>query len=156
MNSSSSSEQSSSEYNGNSVSAPIMGLIIGLLIDIGGSMLLSSMIYSAYSVYSIVNGIPHETVNSIKSIQEYLSKPHFVISSILGSFLSVLAGFVCSRIAQTKTMKLAYIMATISFIIAFALSYSTYPVMLIIILSAISYVLLIIGYAIGQRANKPR
>ena len=149
----SSFKQSSNECAQNNVSAPIIGLVVGLLIDIGGSILIASIIYS---FYAIANGIPHETIIKIKSISEYLSKPHMVISSIIGCLLSVLAGFVCSRIARSATMKLAHIMAAISFITGFALSYSTYPISLVIIFSVTLYALLIIGYGLGQQVNNSR
>jgi peptidoglycan/LPS O-acetylase OafA/YrhL len=86
-------------------------VLFGVLIDIGGTMLLGVVV--ATVAFAVLAAQGKDASDFEQLFNDPLS-PMMIAMSFAGGLLSVLGGYVCSRIAKQNEMKLAGVMAIIS------------------------------------------
>src|SRR5690349_20937062 len=79
--------------------SPILAMVAGLAVDIGGSMLASIVIGIVYAVVLASRGMAPEEVGKILTALDP-SSGYFILSSAIGFGFSLLGGYVCARIAR--------------------------------------------------------
>jgi hypothetical protein len=133
--------------------APIKGLLIGLLIDIGGSIVLGFVILFVYLTYMAANGSPMDVASTEHLMAQFQESNLGIVSTLFGGLLSVLGGYVCARIAKQDTMRLGWIMAALSTFIGLAMSYSSYSVGKNILMTCLTFASVSLGYYWGRKKN---
>jgi hypothetical protein len=91
----------------------VKAVSLGLLVDIGGTLLLSVVVFSAYAVVQAGNGM------SVEQIEAELgnlppTSLFFIVMTLLGCGLSVLGGYVCARIARRRDYRLGVVLGALS------------------------------------------
>jgi hypothetical protein len=91
----------------------VKAVSLGLLVDIGGTLLLSVVVFSAYAVVQTGNGM------SVEQIEAELgnlppTSLFFIVMTLLGCGLSVLGGYVCARIARRRDYRLGVVLGALS------------------------------------------
>jgi hypothetical protein len=91
----------------------VKAVSLGLLVDIGGTLLLSVVVFSAYAVVQAGNGMSVEQIEA-----ELGNLPPtsllFIVMTLLGCGLSVLGGYVCARIARRRDYRLGVVLGALS------------------------------------------
>lgn len=91
----------------------VKAVSLGLLVDIGGTLLLSVVVFSAYAVVQTGNGMSVEQIEA-----ELGNLPPtsllFIVMTLLGCGLSVLGGYVCARIARRRDYRLGVVLGALS------------------------------------------
>ena len=93
--------------------SPVKAIVIGVVVDIGGSIVLGIILVMIYSVLLASEGL------SPKEIEYQLTNldPHStfsIISMIVGGLVTVFAGYLCARIANYSEYKFTFILGCIS------------------------------------------
>lgn len=105
----------------------VKAVVLGLLVDLGGTTLMSALASFAYGVYLAANG---STPDQIGAAMAGLG-PDSALGvglSIVGCLFSVLGGFVCARIAKHFEYRLGAIMSAVSLALgALLVDASTHP-----------------------------
>ena len=123
---------------------------LGLLVDIGGTLLSGVLMSLLYSMYLASTGLP------IDQLQEQLQSDFhqgwlFGIASAIGCSLSVLGGYACARIARRDDLTLPIVMAAISAGLGLLLGWSTYSAIEMLSLGALTVACIFFGYRLGMR-----
>lgn len=124
-------------------------VLVGLVVDIGGTTLAGLLIGVAWYVVLRQSGVSTEQVHVELSNTDRWSALGMV-SAAVGAVFSFLGGFVCNRLAQRSDLRLGFVLAVLSLIIGFWMSPDTeQPSMLI------AMVLLTVGSVLaGARAGR--
>jgi hypothetical protein len=129
--------------------SPIKAVLAGLAIDIGGSLLVSSALGIAYAVSLARTGLNQSEIQA--AIQDIPLDSWVSLAGIsVGTGLSVLGGYVCSRISRRSNYKLGFVLAGISASFGLLLSYSRYPLLAIVLLAALTLCSVLAGVKLGH------
>lgn len=92
--------------------APIKAVIVGLLVDQVGTAIFQLGLFVVYGFMLGAEGLqPKEIVQAINSLVWY-SGPH-IIEFVGGLLISVLAGYLCARLARQRIFRTTLIMAAL-------------------------------------------
>ena len=101
-------------------------ILMGLLIDIGGSIAFQFVVGIIATVYLLKHGVGQAEV-APALIQLIMSQPWLSILEAIGAFISLLAGYYVTAKMKEKTYKYAKILGVCSSAIGFSMAYSYYP-----------------------------
>ena len=132
--------------------SPITGVILGLLVDIGGTVIASMLIGGLFAVFMAQSGMPAEEIFAALSDTRFAS-PLFVVSTIAGAALSVLGGYVCQRIARRSNYHLALVLAGLSTAIGLAMSWTTYSALGHVLLTLLNVASVLLGTRLAGRQH---
>ena len=135
--------------------SPIKGVIYGVLVDVGGSVLMGILLTVLYGVMLATSGASTEEIERTLATPEPLSWVSLV-GNIVGFGMSFLGGYVCARVAGKDEYRSAGIVAAIALIAGFLFGMGTYPVewnLLLALLSA-SAVMGGAGTAVQRKERK--
>lgn len=91
--------------------SPVKAVLLGAAVDIGGSLAMSMVLGIVVAV--MMSGVAPAQMGAELAAMAGTS-PYKVIAMVLGTAMSVLAGFTCARIARRRDDKLAFILGAIS------------------------------------------
>jgi hypothetical protein len=133
--------------------APLKGLLVGLAVDIGGSMCVGVLISLVYGIFGAASG---ETVEQMSAYLNHL--PHdswlFILGTTLGSALSFLGGYVGARIAQHHEYRVGAVQSVLSVAFGLWLGSKDLSFGMQISLSGLTVLLLMLGVKLGVRRNQ--
>lgn len=93
--------------------SPVKAVLLGALVDIGGSLILSTVMGIAMVMFLSQQNMTPEQIG-----EAFASMPggslFRIVGMVLGTGMSMLAGYVCARIARRRDFKLAGILGAIS------------------------------------------
>jgi hypothetical protein len=93
--------------------SPLKAIIIGLVVDIGGSLVAAFILAIAYSVLLASRGwSPEEIEYHLTNLDLYST--FSVVTMIVGGSMTVLGGYVCARIVNYSEYKFALVFGFIS------------------------------------------
>jgi hypothetical protein len=93
--------------------SPLKAIIIGLVVDIGGSLVAAFILAIAYSVLLASRGWPPEEIeHHLTNLDLYST--FSVVTMIVGGSMTVLGGYVCARIVNYSEYKFALVFGFIS------------------------------------------
>jgi hypothetical protein len=93
--------------------SPILGVVLGILVDLGGSLLAGLLLTVAYAATLAQDGVNEEQiVGAMTSLSPY--SWFGVAGMILGLLSSLLGGLVCALVARRAQYKLGAIVALVS------------------------------------------
>ena len=128
--------------------APWAAVLLGLLVDVGGSALTGLFVGVGYAAFSIASGADPKSLT--ENLAGLASDPWAVgISAIVGGFFSLLGGWLCARLAQRRDYKLGIVLAILSFLCGLLMSANEYSPMVHVMFAALTFASVLIGTRLG-------
>jgi hypothetical protein len=110
---------------------------IAVLIDIGGTILISFALMVLYGIYLGLNGVtPQEISTAISEISPWSALG--IVATVIGCLISVYSGYKCSEIANQNSYKATIMTACIGVTFGVLIGASSYSVGETIFLSALT------------------
>jgi len=131
--------------------SPVKGMIFGLLVDIGGSLLARFVLFFVWAIWLGASGLDPEAISQAISEPDPLSTISFVGYS-LGSGFSCLGGYVCARVARETELRCAAVIATISTLVSLAMG-AGLPFGLYLFLTVLTFAAVMLGGWMGLQRN---
>ena len=133
--------------------SPWKAVLLGLTIDIGGSLLIGVLVGAAYGVYLVRSGMNPAQIGAEMSNMSPTS--WFAIFGMLaGAVLSFLGGVVCTRVARRDNYSLGLVLASISASIGLLSSFSQYSTTMNLLLTSLTFSTVMLGTKFGQVKNE--
>ncbi len=124
--------------------SPVKAIILGLTVDIGGTILFGIIFGIVYGVYLGSNGMNAVEIGEALQKIEPLSLTGIITSGI-GLIFSGLGGYTCARIANHNEFNYSAILGGIVCLFGFAMGAGRYSIVEIIIMSIITFLVVIGG-----------
>jgi hypothetical protein len=131
--------------------APVKGMILGVVVDIGGSLLASFVLFFIWAIWLGATGHDAEAITQEMSKPDPLSQPSLVGYAV-GTGFSWLGGYVCAVVAQETEMQCAAVVAAISTLVGLAMG-AGLPLGLYLTLTALTFATVMLGAWMGQQRN---
>lgn len=96
---------------------PVKGMVYGVLVDIGGSLVAAFVLSVAWAMWLSATGLDSKEIAQEMTEAEATS-PISVAGYLVGTACSWAGGYVCARVARETEMRCAAVVATISTLIA--------------------------------------
>lgn len=131
--------------------SPVKGMIFGLLVDIGGSMIAAFVLFFAWAIWLGVSGLDAEAISQAVAENDPLSGISLIGYGV-GTAFSWLGGYVCARVAKETELRCAAVVAAISSTLALAMG-TDLPLPLHLLLTAFTFAAVMLGGWMGARRN---
>ncbi|KAB2967575.1 hypothetical protein [Zoogloea sp.] len=132
----------------------IKAVLLGLLIDIGGSTLVSSLGVTVYAVELYNAGLQDEAFSQALR-QIYYDSGFVVFSLIVGTVSSALGGYVCGRVARQAGRRTGHVLAGLELVYGWVVSIDVYPMSVLIGFSLCTWAAVTMGVALGMKRSDP-
>lgn len=133
---------------------PVMAVIVGVLVDLLGTVIISVLFGSALGFYLLSQGVAQDELEAAL-IARLMQAPWNVIGFALGTAISVLAGYVTAKIAKLNVYTFAGIVGCISAILGYSSAVEHYSIPMNIALSLLTVAATLFGAFLWSRRNKP-
>ena len=138
---------------GRSQPRPVKAVIVGALIDVGGTLTAGIVVGIALSAVLASRGL------SIEQIEQELTSIEpgsavGLLSSVLGALISLCAGYVCARIAGAREYHAGAMLATVSLAFGLVLGGGYYSVGEHLALGGLTVASVMLGVHFGARRNR--
>lgn len=128
--------------------SPVKAVLAGAFVDIAGTLALSTMM-GVVTVFVLTRtGMPPGFEGGFSSHPMWT--PLKVIAMVLGTAMSVLAGFICARIARRRDYRAACILGAISVTAGLLFSGFPNPVSVNLLNAAVTFVAVLAGARLGM------
>jgi hypothetical protein len=134
--------------------APVKGMILGLVVDIGGSVIASFVLFFVWAIWLGASGMEADAIAKELSQPDPVSTLSFASYAVGGAF-SWFGGYVCARVALETELRCAAVVATISTLVALAMG-AGLPFGLYVMLAALSFGAVMLGGWMGLQQNRDR
>jgi hypothetical protein len=132
--------------------SPVVGVLTGLAIDVGGTIVAGIVLGIVYAVVLAARGMgPEQIQTTLTDVDP--SSGFFLLSGVVGLGLSVLGGYVCARMVRRDERRLAAIMGGLSAASGVALGAVTLVTWLSVGLLVVSFAAVMAGGELGRRRN---
>jgi hypothetical protein len=134
--------------------SPMRAIVVGLVIDIGGSIMLNLLLMILYAASLQHDGM---TPDQLKYAMEHIPSNSWaaVSGTLLGACLDVLSGFVCARIVRRDEWRVGGTLAGISALCTLVISDAgASAVDLTMLLAASTAACTLLGVKYGRDANQ--
>lgn len=135
------------------VAAPgsaIKAVGIGLVVDIGGSVVAILLLAIAYGVLLGASGASGEEIEAATANGSWF----FYAGAVVGGGFSALGGYVCARIARHSEYRLGGILAVVSALIGLVLTFEDYSFKMNLVMAAGGAVAVMLGTRWGMARNR--
>lgn len=131
----------------------VKAVVLGLMTDIGGSMLASLAFFMFYGAYLGATG---GTTDDLMTLARGsgIDSPMALALALVGCMFSVLGGYVCARIAKHSEYKLGMILAACSVVAGLALGGDSEPDPMAGLFSLLTVASVMTGSHLGARGNR--
>ncbi len=137
-----------------SAGSPVKAVLLGALVDVGGSLLLSTVMGIVLAVVLAQQGMAPEQIGEAFGSMTATS-PFRIIAMVLGTGMSMLAGYVCARIARRRDYKLPCILGAISVTAGFLFAGDPDAVGMSVLNSVLTFGAVIVGARLGMPKAAP-
>lgn len=131
--------------------APVKGMVLGVVVDIGGSLLASFALFFIWAIWLGASGVDPEGIAQTMADPDPLSTLSLV-SYVLGGGFSWFGGYVCARVARETELQCAAVVATVSTLVALALG-AGLPWGLYVFLTLLTFGTVMLGGWMGRQRN---
>ena len=131
--------------------APVKGMIFGLLVDIGGSMIASFVLFFTWAIWLGASGLDAEAITQAMVENDPMSAISLTGYGV-GAAFSWLGGYVCARVAKETELRCAAVVAAVSAALALAMG-TELPLPLNLLLAALTVGAVMLGGWMGARHN---
>lgn len=122
----------------------LLAVLIGLLIDLGGSIFIGIIATVGYGLFLGIQGVPYD--QAVMAVSQFHEHPiAMMVLYPVGFGLSILGGYACARIVNANEYLCALIQACCSFAYGFSLGLSTESFLKSTILSSLSFGCVFLG-----------
>lgn len=132
--------------------SPVKGMVFGVLVDIGGTLLASFALVFLWAIWLAANG------QSAEQIEQAIQKPDpsstlSIVGYVVGTAFSGLGGYVCARVARETELQCAAVVAAISIAFGFAVGgEQSFAMNVLMVASTVAAV--IFGAWLGLQQNR--
>lgn len=123
---------------------PVFGITMGILIDLGGTMLLGVASGFIYAAFLASEGMPLEEIEALLGSYDPMSL-YGIVNVFLGLFMSYVGGLYCAKISRATSYLYPGIMAAILTALMSAVAWGSMDDLLFVILSAMSVLAIFCG-----------
>ena len=135
-----------------------LAVLIGGVVDIGGTMLYGMVVGT---IYVVQNATPEMTAQDVESMMENLTQDisnlqttFGIVSLMFGMAFSVLGGFICAVLAKARWQKAVLILGGIMAIYGLAVGAQDIPILKLALLTLLSFGSIYLGgWLRGRRLN---
>ena len=127
---------------------------MGLLVDIGGSLIGTIIIAVLYGIALGAAGVKREDIAAALQPTTATDSWFFYASTLLGLGFSVLGGYVCARIARRSELKLGAILAALSAIAGLAFAGDGVQLGTLLSLTLLGIGAILVGAKLGLAKNR--
>lgn len=131
----------------------VKAVLIGLLIDLGGSIVIGIVLTVIYSFQLAAAGLDEDEIMAAMSNIPFDSWV-FIAGAIIGCFCSILGGYVCARIARHSEYKFGNILSAISIIVGSLMVIEAYSLFAIFVLALMTWASVMVGVRLGVSRNR--
>ena len=131
--------------------SPVKGMFFGLMVDIGGSVVASFVLFFVWAIWLGASGLEPEVIAQAMAEPDPLSTVSLVSYAVGGSF-SLLGGYVCARVARETELRCAAMIGVISSLVSLAMG-TGLPVGLYLFLTMLTFAAVMLGGWMGQQRN---
>jgi len=131
--------------------SPVKGMIFGLLVDIGGSLVASFALFFIWAIWLSSSGLDADAVAQSMAEPDPLSG-FSLASYMIGGGFSWLGGYVCARVARETELRCAAVIATISSLVSLAMGIGLPPA-LYLFLTVLTFASVMLGGWMGEQRN---
>lgn len=132
----------------------IKAVLLGLLVDIGGSTLVGGLGVTVYAVELYNSGLQDEAFSQALR-QIYYDSGFVVFSLIVGTVSSALGGYVCGRVARQAGRRTGQVLAGLVLLYGWVVSTDIYPMSVLVGLSLCTWAAVTMGVALGMKRSDP-
>ncbi len=132
----------------------LLAIVLGVIIDVGGTVASGTLIGTAYAVYTLATGGP-KTPEALQAGIEQMTMLRYAESAI-GLGFSVLGGYVCARMARRPSWRVGIGLAVVTAMAGVALSWPINDPGRFAALTLVGVGATFLGLALGNRAVKRR
>ena len=133
----------------NSPGSPLKAVLVGLAVDVGGSIVLSFLLGAVYALRLISAGVDPSKVE--KTLINTPTPLWLTMTGIVfGGVFSVLGGFTCAKIARRDDYKLGFILGGISSCSGLYFSYPTFSLLISASLAVLTFGCVLLGTKLGH------
>jgi hypothetical protein len=132
--------------------SPIKGVLLGLVVDVGGTMLFGIAVSIAWGFALAAAG------HSAQEIKALFANPDGdpVLPTVLiggGVLCSVLGGYVCERIARQANYRLGLVLSTLSVLVGVALGSTAASATMFVLLTVLTVGSVLLGTRLAFQEN---
>jgi hypothetical protein len=133
---------------------PVRGILVGLLIDLGGSILAVAAMTFAYAIYIGTQGASASEIESAFTNTDP-SSALGALNTVAGLGMSYLAGFFCLRISRGTNLRYPMVLAIILLVLTVGtgVAWNLMDLFTLLALSTLSFGLTLLGGAVALRAR---
>jgi hypothetical protein len=133
---------------------PVRGILIGLLIDLGGSILAVAAMTFAYAIYIGTQGASAAEIESAFTSTDPTSALG-ALHTLAGLGMSYLAGFFCLRISRGMNLRYPMVLAIILLVLTVGtgVAWNLMDLSTLLALAALSFGSTLLGGAVALRAR---
>ncbi|HET7845507.1 MAG TPA: hypothetical protein VFL14_15225 [Xanthomonadales bacterium] len=124
-----------------------VAVLVGLAIDVGGSIVLSMVLGFGYAILLVSNGTDPDKI--AETIMAGGSTSFQAIAMTLGGVLSILGGYTCTRMARRRDYRLGIVLACISIAITTLMTVGAYSLARHAGNAALEFALVMVGTRLG-------
>ena len=131
--------------------SPVKGMLFGVLVDVGGSMVAAFILFFIWAIWLGASGLDAEAITQAM-VENDPTSGISLIGYVVGTAFSWLGGYVCARVAQETELRCAAVVAAISGTLALAMG-SELPLPLYLLLTALTVAAVMLGGWMGAQRN---
>ena len=97
---------------------PITGVVMGTVVDLGGTIVAAIVFAIIYAIYLRSKGVAQEEIGTILTTMP-VGSVYFFIATAAGSLFSMLGGYVCASYSQRNVYRSGMVMATVVSVVGY-------------------------------------
>lgn len=137
----------------NEPGSPLKAVVLGVVTDILGTIVASTVIGIIFSVVWANQGMDAKQIEMLLS-EQAIDKPFGMLATAVGAIFSYLGGFICARVVRRSELRYACITAAISITIGVVLAAGATSALRLLGGSAIGITAVLIGAMHARAANR--
>jgi hypothetical protein len=125
---------------------------LGLAVDIVGTLVAGLVLGAIYGVIVTLSGGGQEELDSAAQVQ--VGSGIFYAGVVVGSFFSVLGGYVCARIAGQREYQRGAVLALISVLLGLLMTFEQYSALMSAVMAIVGGATVMFGAYLGYNRNR--
>jgi len=124
--------------------SPIKAIVIGVLVDIGSTLLFGMLVGLSYGLWMVSQGMGSEEIESTFLSQQLVSI--YGLSMVTaGLSFSILSGYVCARIVNYKEYKFATLLSVVTISLTLLMGATNHSLLENIVLNLLTIIAVLLG-----------
>ena len=132
--------------------SPILAVLVGLVVDLGGTTIASIVLATLYAATLAGRGMPVEQIT--EAVTEFdPASGYGLVAMLVGGGFSLLGGYVCARMARRNERKVTGVLAVVSATLGFLSGGEALGWLLNVGLTMLTLARVMAGGELGRRRN---